>query len=132
LLFDLWFDVPHRPTRDADFLGFGPADINALASTVREICNVAVDDGMAFDPESMTIEEIREDARYGGLRAAWSPGLAMPAAPCSSTSAMAQPARAWIFRSQSRCRLGDGLIRLAWPACSAACDSGGRQHRAIG
>ena len=21
LLFDLWFDVPHRPTRDADFLG---------------------------------------------------------------------------------------------------------------
>lgn len=22
LLFDLWFDVPHRPTRDADFLGF--------------------------------------------------------------------------------------------------------------
>ena len=24
LLFDLWFDIPHRPTRDADFLGFGP------------------------------------------------------------------------------------------------------------
>lgn len=23
LLFDLWFDVPHRPTHDADFLGFG-------------------------------------------------------------------------------------------------------------
>jgi len=21
LLFDLWFDIPHRPTRDADFLG---------------------------------------------------------------------------------------------------------------
>ena len=25
LLFDLWFDVPHRPTRDADFLGLGSA-----------------------------------------------------------------------------------------------------------
>ena len=25
LLFDLWFDIPHRPTRDADFLGFGSA-----------------------------------------------------------------------------------------------------------
>jgi hypothetical protein len=27
LLFDLWFDVPHRPTHDADFLGFGSAEI---------------------------------------------------------------------------------------------------------
>ena len=68
LLFDLWFDVPHRPTRDADFLGFGPADTEALASTIREICGVAVDDGMEFDSASVTIEEIREDARYGGLR----------------------------------------------------------------
>jgi hypothetical protein len=68
LLFDLWFDVPHRPTRDADFLGFGPADVEALASTIREICGVAVDDGMEYDPASITIVEIREDARYGGLR----------------------------------------------------------------
>ena len=68
LLFDLWFDVPHRPTRDADFLGFGPADTGALASTIREICGVAVDDGMEFDPASITVEEIREEANYGGLR----------------------------------------------------------------
>jgi hypothetical protein len=68
LLFDLWFDVPHRPTRDADFLGFGPADVETLASTIREICGVAVDDGMEYDPASITIVEIREDARYGGLR----------------------------------------------------------------
>lgn len=68
MLFDLWFDVPHRPTRDADFLGFGPMDIEALAGTIREICGVAVDDGMAYDPGSIVVEEIREDARYGGLR----------------------------------------------------------------
>lgn len=68
MLFDLWFDVPHRPTRDADFLGFGPADVEALASTIREICGVAVDDGMEYDHASITIVEIREDARYGGLR----------------------------------------------------------------
>lgn len=68
LLFDLWFDVPHRPTRDADFLGFGPADTEALASTIREICGVAVDDGMEFDPASITVEDIREEANYGGLR----------------------------------------------------------------
>lgn len=68
LLFDLWFDVPHRPTRDADFLGFGPIDTEALASTIREICGIAVHDGMEFDPATITIEEIREEARYGGLR----------------------------------------------------------------
>lgn len=67
-LFDLWFDVPHRPTRDADFLGFGPIDAAALHGTVSEICNVQADDGMVFDPGSIAIEEIREDARYGGLR----------------------------------------------------------------
>jgi hypothetical protein len=68
LLFDLWFDVPHRPTRDADFLGFGQIDIETLANTVREICVIAVEDGMTFDPASITVEEIREEARYGGLR----------------------------------------------------------------
>lgn len=31
LLFDLWFDVPHRPTHDADFLGFGSAEIPGKA-----------------------------------------------------------------------------------------------------
>ena len=54
MLFDLWFDVPHRPTRDADFLGFGPIDSEALAGTVREICDIAVDDGMVYDPDSIT------------------------------------------------------------------------------
>jgi hypothetical protein len=68
MLFGLWFDVPHRPTRDADFLGFGAMDAEALVATIREICCVAVDDGMVFDPDSIAIEEIREDARYGGLR----------------------------------------------------------------
>jgi len=68
LLFDLWFDVPHRPTRDADFLGFGPADSVALANSVSEICGIAVEDGMEFDPASIIVEEIREEANYGGLR----------------------------------------------------------------
>lgn len=68
LLFDLWFDVPHRPTRDADFLGFGPPDTEVLTRTINEMCTVAAQDGMEFDPATMIIEEIREDARYGGLR----------------------------------------------------------------
>jgi hypothetical protein len=38
LLFDLWFEVPHRPTRDADFLGLGPQDAAVLGDAVRTIC----------------------------------------------------------------------------------------------
>lgn len=68
LLFDLWFDVPHRPTRDADFLGFGPADAATLAATVRAVCAVEATDAMVFDAASIAVEEIREEARYGGLR----------------------------------------------------------------
>lgn len=68
LLFDLWFDVPHRPTRDADFLGFGSADQDALESVVRDACTIDVLDGMRYDPDSIRVREIREDARYAGLR----------------------------------------------------------------
>lgn len=68
LLFELWFATPHRPTRDADLLGFGPADAETLADAVREICSVAADDAVTFDPTSIQIEEIREGARYSGLR----------------------------------------------------------------
>lgn len=68
LLFDLWFDVPHRPTRDADLLGLGPQDAEALGDAMRTICDVQADDGMLFDAGSIAIEEIREDTRYGGLR----------------------------------------------------------------
>jgi hypothetical protein len=62
MLFDLWFDVPHRPTRDADFLGFGPIDAQTLARTVRDICGINVDDAMTYDPDTITVAEIREDA----------------------------------------------------------------------
>lgn len=68
LLFDLWFDVPHRPTRDADFLGFGPADQFVLETAIRGACAIEVPDGMVYNPESIRLREIREDARYTGLR----------------------------------------------------------------
>ena len=68
LLFTLWYDMPHRATRDADLLGFGASDLDAVAETFREIAAVAVDDGIVFDPTSVTVEEIRKDAGYGGVR----------------------------------------------------------------
>ena len=69
LLFELWFHAFYRPTADADFLGLGPKNAEALAGDLRAACRAESADGMRFDPDSIRIEEIREDARYGGLRA---------------------------------------------------------------
>ncbi len=68
LLFALWYDMPHRHTRDADLLGFGPSDLATIENTFREIASIPVDDGIAFNPDSVTVEEIRKDAGYGGAR----------------------------------------------------------------
>jgi predicted nucleotidyltransferase component of viral defense system len=68
LLFTLWYDIPHRATRDADLLGFGASDLESVAQVFREIAAVAVDDGIVFDPASVTALEIRKEAGYGGVR----------------------------------------------------------------
>ena len=68
LLFALWYDEPHRPTRDADLLGFGPADAASLIDTFRDIASIELNDGIAFDRHSVRADPIREDKRYGGLR----------------------------------------------------------------
>lgn len=68
LLFTLWYDDPHRPTRDADLLGFGPDDEANLIATFRDIAAMDLDDGIVFDPESVKADAIREDNTYGGTR----------------------------------------------------------------
>lgn len=68
LLFDLWFDVPHRPTHDADFLGFGSAEIPRVEEIFREICRIDVKDGIEFKPDSVKAAEIRKEANYAGVR----------------------------------------------------------------
>lgn len=68
LLFSLWYDQPHRPTRDADLLGFGPDDIDTAVSAFREICQIEVDDGITFDAASVRGSVIRREAGYGGVR----------------------------------------------------------------
>ncbi|WP_420468424.1 nucleotidyl transferase AbiEii/AbiGii toxin family protein [Panacagrimonas sp.] len=68
LLFDLWFDEPHRPTRDVDFLGSGPADISSLENVFREVVTIPVEDGIVFDPFTVRAAEIRKEANYAGIR----------------------------------------------------------------
>jgi hypothetical protein len=68
LLFDLWFDIPHRPTRDADFLGFGSAELPHIESVFKEICAIETHDGVALQPDSVHATEIRKEANYAGVR----------------------------------------------------------------
>jgi hypothetical protein len=68
LLFQLWYGQPHRPTRDADLLGFGPDDVPQMVGVFRSLCSIAVDDGIVFDPGSAAGTPIRKDADYGGVR----------------------------------------------------------------
>jgi predicted nucleotidyltransferase component of viral defense system len=68
LLFAIWYDLPHRSTRDADLLGFGASDLVSIGQTFRDIASVQVADGIVFDPASVSVEEIRKDAGYAGAR----------------------------------------------------------------
>jgi hypothetical protein len=69
LLFNVWFDHPHRPTRDADFLAFGEPDAARIEAVLREVCAIEADDGLVYNMQGLTIEPIREHAKYVGLRA---------------------------------------------------------------
>ena len=68
LLFELWFDIPHRPTRDADFLGFGSAELPRIESIFKDICAIETPDGVAFQADTVRATEIRKDANYAGVR----------------------------------------------------------------
>lgn len=68
LLFALWYEQPHRPTRDVDLLAFGSDEVDAMVAAFREVCSVSCADGLIFDPESVRGVETRKSAGYGGVR----------------------------------------------------------------
>jgi hypothetical protein len=69
LLFELWTEQAHRPTRDADFLSIGDSEPSRFQSIFKEICALPVDeDGLQFDPASVKAQRIKEDAEYEGVR----------------------------------------------------------------
>lgn len=69
LLLATRLDRPYRSTRDIDFLEYGEASKDTLARAMTDIARTAApDDGLSFDLKSLRVEEIRENADYGGLR----------------------------------------------------------------
>ncbi len=69
MLMTAWFDDQRfRPTRDLDLLGSGNSDPEAILVVFREICGIELDDGVVFDTEGLSVDFIREEQEYGGLR----------------------------------------------------------------
>lgn len=69
MLFVLWDNNAHRPTKDLDLLFIPEHDSEQLVGIFREIAMIKVTgDGIQIDPESVQAEQIREENTYGGLR----------------------------------------------------------------
>lgn len=71
MLFQIWSAAPHRSTRDLDLLATGNTKVEDLTAKLSAICNLEVDedDGVTFDLTGLNVIEIREETRYGGIRA---------------------------------------------------------------
>ncbi|NBC64994.1 MAG: nucleotidyl transferase AbiEii/AbiGii toxin family protein [Bacteroidetes bacterium] len=58
-----------RPTRDIDVLRYGGHTIPEVEKVIAECCRVEVEeDGLDFDPESVSGDEIRKQEEYDGIR----------------------------------------------------------------
>jgi predicted nucleotidyltransferase component of viral defense system len=68
MLMTTWLDDPHRATRDLDLLGIDDSNPERVLAVFREVCAVKADDGVAFDTEALTVDRMRNDQEYGGLR----------------------------------------------------------------
>jgi len=68
LLFWIWNDDFHRPTRDIDLLSFGDNDVPHLRDVFQQVIALEEDDGLVFDVNSLSGIEIKEDADYSGVR----------------------------------------------------------------
>ncbi len=70
LMLRVWEVAAVRPTRDIDLLGRTANDPQRIAAMVREVCMATVDpDGLEFDPTTVKIGRIAEEAEYDGIRA---------------------------------------------------------------
>lgn len=69
-LFVLWNNALHRPTRDVDLLGYGDNSEEQLLAIFQKIASMAVEpaDGLVFNLEGFSAEQIKKDGDYQGVR----------------------------------------------------------------
>jgi len=69
MMFQVWSNLKHRPTRDLDLLGTGEPHIDRYVNVFRELCVQAVeDDGLIFMADSVSATKLKEDEEYEGIR----------------------------------------------------------------
>ena len=69
MLFLVWTGAQYRATKDMDLLALKSASVERLRDIFRGLCEMPVaQDGLAFEPDSVQAEEIREDNLYQGVR----------------------------------------------------------------
>ena len=69
IMFQVWSNLTHRPTRDLDLLGMGEPDIQRFVDVFRELCAQKVeDDGLVFVVDSISAARMKEDEEYEGIR----------------------------------------------------------------
>ena len=65
LMLSVWSGASSRPTKDIDLLGRIDNSLEAIAVTMKDVCETDVEvDGMVFDEESVTPSRITEDAVF--------------------------------------------------------------------
>jgi len=65
-----WDPRSARTTRDIDFLAYAGNDLDQMRRLLVEVCSQEVpSDGVAFDPDSLRLETIKEFDDYQGARA---------------------------------------------------------------
>ncbi len=75
-LFLLWLGSPHRATRDLDLLGFGSQETETITQTFQALCRQPVeDDGLLFDPITVSTTTTREGEKYAGLHVVFQASL---------------------------------------------------------
>jgi len=69
LMLSVWRASVIRPTKDIDLLGHMSNHVDDVTSAIRDACRQTVEqDGLVFDPNSVSGMAIKEDADYEGVR----------------------------------------------------------------
>lgn len=68
MLLKLWSPDRHRATWDLDLLEQRASTVATVVAMVRDLCAIADDDAIVFDPESIAGEEIRPADENAGVR----------------------------------------------------------------
>lgn len=69
LMLRVWGGPEVRATMDIDLLGRVDNRLQSIENIMKNVCTADVDaDGMSFDPDSILVARITEDAEYDGVR----------------------------------------------------------------